>query len=268
MGKFSHVFFVTRPIFEFTVRLHNIKLRLTRILNQVVLMLMFGISAVATLSFCIAVFRQFEVLSLMKNLFGNLVLFFALCIAFSNFTACSNTASTQKGPGDETAKPSDSTTESKKGDYPPAPTGVMQAEIKDLEGNAFKIEDKKGKVVIINFWAIWCAPCIAEMPHLVEMQEKYGDKGFEVIGLNAGDDDGGIEPADNIKAFAEKQNLNYQLGYADGKLMNEFVKVSRMSGIPQSLLINREGQLTGVFTGGGRGVINKMKESVEKTMNE
>ncbi|MCA1625409.1 MAG: TlpA family protein disulfide reductase [Acidobacteria bacterium] len=202
----------------------------------------------------------------MRNLFTNLVLFFALSIAFSGFTACSNTATTQKDSVDESAPPLSA--ESKKSDYPPAPVGIMQEEIKDLDGNTFKFEDKKGKVVLINLWAIWCGPCIGEMPHLIEMQEKYRDKGFEVVGLNVGDQDGQVEPVDNIKAFAAKMNLNYQLGYADNKFVSDFFKISRRDGIPQSLIINREGELTGVFTGGGRGVINKMKESVDKTINE
>jgi len=204
----------------------------------------------------------------MKNLFVNSILFFALCIAFSVFTACSNTVSTQKGPIDENAPPSDTTIESKKSNYPLAPVGIMQGEIKDLEGNTFKFEDKKGKVILINLWAIWCGPCIGEMPHLVEMQEKYKDKDFEIVGLNVGDQDGQVEPTDNIKAFAEKMNLNYQLGYADNKFVSDFFKISRRDGIPQSLIINREGELTGVFTGGGRGVINKMKETVDKIVNE
>ncbi len=203
----------------------------------------------------------------MKNLTGNLILFVVLSVAFSSFTACTNTASTQKGPVDEEASSSNSSSEQTKTVYPPAPTGIMLTEIDDLEGNKFKLEDKKGKVVLINLWAIWCGPCIGEMPHLVEMQEKYKDKDFEVVGLNTGNEDFQIEPADNIKAFAEKQNLNYQLGYADNKLVSEFVKISRMQGIPQTILINREGQLTGVFTGGGAGVLNKMKATVEKTVN-
>ncbi len=197
----------------------------------------------------------------MKNLFANLVLFFVLSIVLSGFTACSNTANTQKGSVDKNVLPSNTTTESKKGVFPPAPVGFMQAEIKDLDGNTFKLEDKKSKVVLVNLWATWCGPCRSEMPELVAMQEKYKD--FEVIGLNVDD-----ESVGQIKEFAEKMNLNYQLGYADNKLMSEFIKISHRSEIPQSILVNREGELTGVFLGAGTGVVNKMKESVDKTVNE
>lgn len=201
----------------------------------------------------------------MKNLFTNIVLLVALSIAFSGFTACTNTASTQKGSIDNTAKPSadKNTTATKSGEFPPAPAGIIQADIKALEGANFKLADKKGKILLVNMWATWCGPCIAEMPHLIEMQDKYRDQGFEVIGLNQSD-----EPADLIKSFATKQNLNYQLGWSDSALYAEFVKITRLNAIPQTLLINREGQMTGIFTGGGNTVITKMKETVEKTVNQ
>jgi thiol-disulfide isomerase/thioredoxin len=147
--------------------------------------------------------------------------------------------------------------------YPPAPAALAQADVKRLDGTIYKLADKKGKVVLVNLWATWCGPCIGEMPHLVEMQEKYKDKGFEVIGLDTDD-----ESKEDIEAFAAKQKLNYELGWADGKLMSEFVKLSKLQGIPQSILLNREGQLTGVFTGGGPKTIAKMKETVEKIMSE
>jgi thiol-disulfide isomerase/thioredoxin len=199
----------------------------------------------------------------MKNLFTNLVLFFALIIALSSFTACTNTASTQKGPIDENAPPTENTEVAKKINFPPVPSGILQTEIKDLEGNTFKLEDKKGKVVLVNLWATWCGPCRAEMPELVAMQEKYKDKDFEVLGLNADN-----ESAEDIKAFAEQMKLNYPLGYAANRLKTEFIRVTKMGGIPQSILINREGQMTGVFTGGGNRIISQIKESVEKAVNE
>jgi thiol-disulfide isomerase/thioredoxin len=199
----------------------------------------------------------------MKNLSENLILFVVLSVAFSSFTACTNTASTQKGPVDEKASSSNSSSEQTKAVYPPAPTGIMLSEIDDLEGNKFKLEDKKGKVLLINLWATWCGPCRNEMPDLIAMQDKYKDQGLEVIGLNADD-----ETPEEINIFAEEMKLNYQLGYARNRLRAEFLKITRMSGIPQTIIINREGQLTGVFTGGGAGVLNKMKATVEKTVND
>ncbi len=199
----------------------------------------------------------------MKNLFKNAAVFVALSIGLSVFFACSG-SDTSKSAAENTNSAVNSAADSvAKNDYPPAPAGIMQAEIKDIDGNTFKLEDKKGKVLLVNLWATWCGPCRAEMPELVAMQNKYKDNGFEIIGLDTDE-----ESAEEIKAFAETMKLNYQLGYADEKFFGEFLKITRMQGIPQSLLINREGKLTGMFLGGGGKVVGQMKETVEKVVNQ
>ncbi len=200
----------------------------------------------------------------MKVFFTNIALFIVLSFAFSALTSCTNTQTAAVNENSTAANTTtDAPSDKKKVNYPPAPSAIMQADIKSLDSTTFKLQDKKGKVLLVNLWATWCAPCIAEMPHLVEMQDKFKDKGFEIIGLD-------IDPEskEEIETFAVNQKLNYQLGWADGNLMNEFVKITRLQGIPQSILINREGQLTGVFTGGGGKTIAKLKETVEKIVNE
>jgi hypothetical protein len=101
------------------------------------------------------------------------------------------------------------------------------------------------------------------------MQEKYQAQGFEVLGLNTGDNETGEpEPVDKIKGFVAEKGLNYPIGYADENFFSQMVKLTRMAAIPQSVLINREGKMTGIFKGGGQRVINEMKQSVDKTMSE
>jgi thiol-disulfide isomerase/thioredoxin len=190
-----------------------------------------------------------------EKIFTNLVLFTALSVAFSNLTACTKTA-TQSG-STETSK------NAQNSNYPPVPSGIIQADIKDLDGNTFKLEDKKGKVVLVDLWATWCGPCREAMPDLIELQDKYRDKNFEVLGLNTDD-----ETPEAVRAFAQTKKLNYPLGYADGKLMSEFIRVTRLQGIPQSILINRDGRMVGIFPGGGSKVMAQIKETVDQTVNE
>lgn len=206
----------------------------------------------------------------MKKLFTNLIVFAALSVAFSNFTACSNTASTQKGPvldnttnASNTANVNANTATTKASDYPPAPAGIAQAEIKDISGNTFKLEDKKGKVVLVNLWATWCGPCRSEMPELIAMQDRYRDKNFEILGLDVDE-----ESVEEIKAFSEEMKLNYTLGYANEKLVGEITRLTRQTGIPQSVLINREGRIVGIFFGAGASAVSKLKTTVEKTVSE
>jgi thiol-disulfide isomerase/thioredoxin len=194
----------------------------------------------------------------MKVFLKNIALFVVLAFAFSALTSCT-------GTGTETVAVNDSNSaEKKKVNYPPVPSGIMTADLKNLDGTTFQLQSKKGKVVLVNLWATWCQPCIAEMPHLVEMQEKYKDKGFEIVGLDTDEE----ETKDQIEAFAAKRKLNYQLGWASDQLKSEFMKITRLDAIPQSILINRDGQLNGVFKGGGMDTVGKMKETVDKLMTE
>lgn len=61
-------------------------------------------------------------------------------------------------------------------------------QLKDLAGHTVRLSDYRGKVVVINFWATWCAPCLAEMPELVKLQRDYKEKGIQVIGVAAATD--------------------------------------------------------------------------------
>ena len=202
----------------------------------------------------------------MKNLLTKITLFIFLLTASFALNACTNSASTQKSSTENTGASSsgESKAEAKINNFPPAPVAVTTAEIRALDESTFKIEDKKGKILLLNLWATWCGPCRAEMPELVAMQEKYKDQNFEIIGLNTDD-----ESPEDVKAFVEKMKLNYTIAWTDTKLIVELFKLSKAnSAIPQTFVIDREGHLRGVFVGGGPKVVNQLKELVEKTVNE
>ena len=211
----------------------------------------------------------------MKKIFTNLILFIALAFALSNLSGCTNTANSQKVPLDETATKADQTkggatttdadksAEPKKSEYPPISSAVASAGIKNLDGSSFTVADKKGKVLLLNLWATWCGPCRAEMPALVKLQDENRDNGFEIIGLNTDD-----ESVDAINKFAAEMKLNYTLVWADSALQNSLLKISNFPGIPQSFLIDREGNLRAVFKGGGPAEVKKLQEWVAKTVAE
>jgi len=142
--------------------------------------------------------------------------------------------------------------------YPKAPEAILSTEIEMTDDSTLRIGDLKGKVVLVNLWATWCGPCRNEIPELVKLQEQYGKDGLVILGLDVDP-----EPLEMIKPFEEEMGINYKLGWAEEELVLEFFKINEgRNGIPQSFLLNRNGELTGVFFGGGGNVIEKMKETV------
>lgn len=208
----------------------------------------------------------------MKQFITNLALFIVLAIAFSSFNACKSTQPATAN--NNTANPTDvanantDKTETKSSDYPPLISGIAEGPIELLDGTITKASDHKGKVVLLNLWGIWCGPCREEMPHLAQLQAAYGDRGFEVIGLNIGDHDGAPEDMAAIKAFGEQMKLNYTLGRISNTTTAQFYKLSRQEAVPQTVLVDRDGRLRGLFIGGGAKVIASMTQTVDKVMAE
>jgi thiol-disulfide isomerase/thioredoxin len=101
----------------------------------------------------------------------------------------------------------------------------------------------KGKVVVLDFYATWCEPCRAETPHLVRLQNEFGPKGFQVIGLNVGGD----EDREKVPAYAKEFNIQYPLAYPDDDLVTKYL--SDNENIPQSFVFDRNGNLLKRFVG-------------------
>jgi thiol-disulfide isomerase/thioredoxin len=117
----------------------------------------------------------------------------------------------------------------------------LDFKLKDMNGVDVKLDSFKGKVILINFWATWCGPCKAEIPSLVELQEKYADD-LVVLGFSVDD------PAEKMKPYAEEYKVNYPLLVGNGRedVQNAF---GPLLGIPVSVIIDREGIITKKHTG-------------------
>jgi thiol-disulfide isomerase/thioredoxin len=105
------------------------------------------------------------------------------------------------------------------------------------------LSDYRGKVVVLDFYATWCEPCRVETPHLVRLQNEFGPKGFQVIGLNVGGD----EDRDKVPAYAKEFNIQYPLAYPDDDLVTKYL--SDNENIPQSFVFDRNGNLLKRFVG-------------------
>jgi len=103
----------------------------------------------------------------------------------------------------------------------------------NLEGKKVSLSDYKGRPVIVNFWATWCAPCKLEMPWFEEFRQKYHGQGFEILGI-AEDD----APKDEIEKTAKKINVSYPILLTDGKVAPAYGGVDQL---PMSFYIDRNG---------------------------
>jgi len=104
-----------------------------------------------------------------------------------------------------------------------------------LDGKVIGSDELKGKVVVVDFWATWCPPCVHEIPGYIELQKKYGERGLVIVGLSL--DQNGAEA---VKPFAQRKQINYPLALATEK---EVAAFGGVEGIPTTFLIDREGRL-------------------------
>src|SRR5271156_3906590 len=108
-------------------------------------------------------------------------------------------------------------------------------ELKDVKGNTVKLSDFKGKVVIVDFWATWCPPCRAEIPHFVKLQDKYAKQGLVIVGISV--DEGGAEV---VSSFAKANKINYPIALGNQDVAEQY---GATDGIPTTFVIDRKGNI-------------------------
>jgi cytochrome c biogenesis protein CcmG/thiol:disulfide interchange protein DsbE len=112
----------------------------------------------------------------------------------------------------------------------PAPDFTLTA----LDGQPLRLADYKGKVVLLDFWATWCAPCRSEIPKFVTWQKQYGPQGLQVIGISMDDSD---KP---VPGFVQQFQIDYPVALGDAKLADQYGGVL---GLPVTFVIDRDGRI-------------------------
>jgi len=123
---------------------------------------------------------------------------------------------------------------------PPRPAPV--AEFQDADGNSVSLLDFGGKVILLNLWATWCAPCVEEMPALDRLQGELGDEGLVVVALSLD-----LQGAQVVRPFYQKLGIKNLGIYLDPS--NEYSQLLGADAVPSNLLISRGGLFMGKLIG-------------------
>jgi peroxiredoxin len=117
--------------------------------------------------------------------------------------------------------------------------------LRNTEGKKVALSDYRGKAVLINFWATWCAPCKIEMPWFVELRKQYASQGFEILGIS--EDDPSVTRAQILK-FGQQQGINYPLLIGDDAVAHAYGGVDFL---PTSYYVGRNGKVVAETAGLG-----------------
>lgn len=113
---------------------------------------------------------------------------------------------------------------------------LMAASFPDLQGRSRSLAEWRGSVLVVNFWATWCPPCLKEIPDFIRMQEKLGARGVQFVGIAA-------DQPDKVRLFAAKYRMNYPVLLADMAVV-EIAKQAgnQAGGLPFTVILDREGK--------------------------
>lgn len=119
----------------------------------------------------------------------------------------------------------------------PDASALLALSLPDAAGKEQSIGQWRGKVVVVNFWATWCAPCREEMPEFVRAQTEFGSRGLQFVGI-------AVDQADKVDQFAKDLGLNYPTligGYGAVELSKTLG--NRLAALPFTIIVDRQGQV-------------------------
>lgn len=128
-------------------------------------------------------------------------------------------------------------------------------------GHRALLADYQGKVLVLDFYATWCVPCRQSIPRLIVLQQSYGPKGVQIVGLNVGGPDDRIKVPD----FTKELNIQYPLGFPDKALTDLFLSDNQT--IPQTFVFARDGHLLKRFIGYEQATGAELERVISEAVN-
>lgn len=167
----------------------------------------------------------------------------SLLVAFG-VSSCNSNDSTEPTISSAPVKVNPSTGASNAGALTSLPTTVRDTELVAAQGEPIKLSNYSGKVLVVNLWATWCGPCRMETPELVKLHKEYQARGVEMVGLSTEDPEAS---AASVRNFMKAFGVDYRIGWATPEVAG--ILMQGRGSIPQSFIINREGQIIKRFVG-------------------
>lgn len=116
-------------------------------------------------------------------------------------------------------------------------------QLPDLNDQLQSVEQWDGQVLVLNFWATWCPPCVREVPMLVELQQELGPKGLQIVGI-------AVDKRDAAQDFAEQAGVNYPILYGvQSALEVSLLYENDIGALPHTAIVDRQGQIRHIFRG-------------------
>jgi thiol-disulfide isomerase/thioredoxin len=128
-----------------------------------------------------------------------------------------------------------------------------------LDHQEITLSKLRGKVVLLDFWATWCGPCRESMPHLVQLNKTYQEKGLEVIGMSM--DRGNI---DTVRHFTKSMDIPYPMIIASDDVARQY----GVTGLPTTILIDKAGNLRGKIVGFNSSIAAQITTKVADLLSE
>jgi len=124
-------------------------------------------------------------------------------------------------------------------DTNPAPGFDFQ--LPDLNGRTYSVKHFRGQILVVNFWATWCPPCVEEVPKLNQLYQRYKDNGVQVVGIALDKDSLNL-----VAPFVKRNKIDYLVLVGNQQVLSQ---VKNFKGVPTTLLLDREGKIRKKFDG-------------------